>query len=75
MEYPPNINKQRLSASIVNLTKQQASSEALQDLIDIFKQNYVSDCPHCAGSGLNLKNQTCEPCQGLGKSLGKRKAY
>ena len=75
MEYPPNINKQRISASTANLAKQQASSEALQDLIDILKQNYVSDCAHCAGSGLTLKNQTCEPCQGLGKSLGERKEY
>ncbi|MGA1742204.1 MAG: hypothetical protein ACO4AC_08600 [Pseudohongiellaceae bacterium] len=48
--------------------KQENSSEALQDLIDILKQNYVSDCPECTGSGISLRKRVCAPCQGSGKS-------
>jgi len=71
MEYSFNVNKQSTAASPVSLIKRPASSEALQDLIDILKQNYVSDCPHCTGSGLTLNNRVCKPCLGLGK----RKSY
>jgi DnaJ-class molecular chaperone len=74
MNYSQNVNK-RTSASTpsssvshVNLAKQQGPSETLQDLIDILKQNYTSDCPHCSGTGINLKNHICDFCQGLGKS-------
>lgn len=75
MEYSPSINKHSAAASKVHLKKQEDSSEALQDLIDILKQNYVSDCPECAGSGITLKNRACKPCQGMGKSLSKPISY
>ncbi|MDG2089563.1 MAG: hypothetical protein P8J61_00390 [Gammaproteobacteria bacterium] len=69
MDYRQTINKQSTSASPINLVKQRGSSEALQDLIDILKQNYVSDCPHCSGNGVNLRNHACKPCQGSGKKI------
>jgi DnaJ-class molecular chaperone len=65
MDYSQNVNKQ---ASTAGLAKQQGSSEALQDLIDILKQKYVSDCQNCSGTGINLKNHACEFCQGRGKN-------
>ncbi len=68
MNYSQNLNKHTLPASPAGLAKQQGTSEALQDLIDILKQNYASDCLHCSGTGRNLKNHACECCQGLGKS-------
>lgn len=71
MEYPYNPNKSELPPR-VDLSRPQPSSEALQDLIDILKQNYVSDCPDCKGTGYSFNNRVCEPCKGLGKSLDKR---
>jgi len=74
INYSQNTNKQTLSASPVSsagLAKQQGTSEALQDLIDILKQNYASDCLNCSGTGINLKNHACEFCQGLGKTSHK----
>lgn len=43
------------------------TEDTLQDLIDILQQNYVSDCPHCAGTGMNLRYRACKPCSGKGK--------
>lgn len=42
--------------------------EVLQDLIDILQQNYLSDCPQCAGSGKGLGKAICPFCKGRGKS-------
>jgi DnaJ-class molecular chaperone len=69
MDYRQNLYKQNSSASSMGMAKELGSSEALQDLIDILKQNYVSDCPHCSGTGTTLKNRACKPCQGLGKKI------
>ncbi len=59
-----------IEPSPVRMASRPASSEALQDLIDILKQNYVSDCPHCAGTGTTLHNRACKPCMGQGKLKG-----
>jgi len=72
VSYSQNLGNQRNSAATVNLVKQENSSEALQDLIDILKQNYVSDCPECTGSGISLRKRVCAPCQGSGKSQGNK---
>lgn len=52
MNYSQNVNKQTKAvpvASHAGMAKQQGPSEALQDLIDILKQNYASDCLNCSG--------------------------
>jgi DnaJ-class molecular chaperone len=67
MNYQRASNSRCRQDASVSLAKQQNSSEALQDLIDILKQNYVSDCLKCDGSGLTLKKRVCEPCRGSGK--------
>lgn len=67
MRHPQLTKDFVVEPSPAGMVSRAASSEALQDLIDILKQNYVSDCPYCAGTGFTLHNRACKPCMGLGK--------
>lgn len=67
MQYFQETRESRTEVTPKAENKMPASSEALQDLIDILKQNYVSDCPHCAGTGFTFSHRSCKPCMGLGK--------
>jgi hypothetical protein len=42
--------------------------DVLEDLINILQQNYLNDCPQCAGSGKGVGKNICPFCKGRGKS-------